>query len=230
MKKILQVAEKTLSLHSRLGKVSARMVKLVDTLVSGTSGRKAVQVRVLFRAQKKRESTDSRFFCAQAGAFSDPTPSPFRGRGVCRKAPVESTDSRFFCAQAAPFQTHPPAPSEEGEYVARLRWNLLILNIYHNGSNSRDSVPVWKDSENGLHFRTLVMPRLAMLTGMDGNQNRVETGSNCRQEHTRCLYCFNYELFRKSPWSFRPEKTDRKDQRLSVCCCIIDDCKMRVRS
>ena len=29
------------------------MVKLVDTLVSGTSGRKAVQVRVLFRALKK---------------------------------------------------------------------------------------------------------------------------------------------------------------------------------
>ena len=28
------------------------MVKLVDTLVSGTSGRKAVQVRVLFWAQK----------------------------------------------------------------------------------------------------------------------------------------------------------------------------------
>ena len=30
----------------------AQMVKLVDTLVSGTSGRKAVQVRVLFWAQK----------------------------------------------------------------------------------------------------------------------------------------------------------------------------------
>ena len=29
----------------------AQMVKLVDTLVSGTSGRKAVQVRVLFWAQ-----------------------------------------------------------------------------------------------------------------------------------------------------------------------------------
>ena len=28
------------------------MVELVDTLVSGTSGRKTVQVRVLFRAQK----------------------------------------------------------------------------------------------------------------------------------------------------------------------------------
>ena len=30
------------------------MVKLVDTLVSGTSGRKAVQVRVLFWALKKK--------------------------------------------------------------------------------------------------------------------------------------------------------------------------------
>ena len=29
------------------------MVKLVDTLVSGTSGRKSVQVRVLFWAQKR---------------------------------------------------------------------------------------------------------------------------------------------------------------------------------
>ena len=32
---------------------SAQMVKLVDTLVSGTSGRKAVQVRVLFWAQNE---------------------------------------------------------------------------------------------------------------------------------------------------------------------------------
>lgn len=30
------------------------MVKLVDTLVSGTSGRKTVQVRVLFRAHTKK--------------------------------------------------------------------------------------------------------------------------------------------------------------------------------
>ena len=58
----------------------------------------------------------------------------------------------------------------------------------------------------------------------------VEAGSNCRQEHTRFLYCFNYKLFRESPWSFRPEKTDRKDQRFSVCYCVIGDCKMRVRS
>ena len=35
-----------------LKKVSARMAKLVDALVSGTSVRKDVQVRVLFRAQK----------------------------------------------------------------------------------------------------------------------------------------------------------------------------------
>ena len=35
----------------------ARMAKLVDALVSGTSGRKAVQVRVLFRAQRKQVFT-----------------------------------------------------------------------------------------------------------------------------------------------------------------------------
>jgi hypothetical protein len=34
------------------------MVKLVDTLVSGTSGFTAVQVRVLFWALKKRGSCD----------------------------------------------------------------------------------------------------------------------------------------------------------------------------
>ena len=34
-------------------KTIAQMVKLVDTLVSGTSGRKAVQVRVLFWAHDK---------------------------------------------------------------------------------------------------------------------------------------------------------------------------------
>ena len=39
------------------------MVKLVDTLVSGTSGRKAVQVRVLFRAQKKTDANISLFLC-----------------------------------------------------------------------------------------------------------------------------------------------------------------------
>jgi hypothetical protein len=32
---------------------SAWMVKLVDTLVSGTSARKGVEVRVLFQAQQK---------------------------------------------------------------------------------------------------------------------------------------------------------------------------------
>ena len=127
MKKILQVAEKTLSLHSRLGKVSARMVKLVDTLVSGTSGRKAVQVRVLFRAQKKRESTDSRFFCAQAGAFP-PAPSE-EGEYVARLR-WNLLILAFFVPGRAPFQTQPPAPSEEGEYVARLRWNLLILAFF----------------------------------------------------------------------------------------------------
>ncbi len=50
--------------------MSARMVKLVDTLVSGTSGRKAVQVRVLFRAQKRSESRDSDLFCAM-GTLSE---------------------------------------------------------------------------------------------------------------------------------------------------------------
>jgi hypothetical protein len=34
-------------------KANARMVKLVDTLVSGTSERKLVQVRVLFRARRE---------------------------------------------------------------------------------------------------------------------------------------------------------------------------------
>ena len=50
--------------------LTARMVKLVDTLVSGTSGRKAVQVRVLFRAQKRSESRDSDLFCAM-GTLSE---------------------------------------------------------------------------------------------------------------------------------------------------------------
>jgi hypothetical protein len=36
------------------------MVKLVDTLVSGTSGRKTVQVRVLFWAHKSKRVKVSR--------------------------------------------------------------------------------------------------------------------------------------------------------------------------
>lgn len=55
---------------------------------------------------------------------------------------------------------------------------------YHNGSVSHDLAPVWKDSVV-CTFRTLVMLRQAVPTGMDGKQNRVEAGSNCRQEYTR---------------------------------------------
>ena len=40
-----------------LGALNARMVKLVDTLGSGSSGRKAVEIRVLFRASPFRLST-----------------------------------------------------------------------------------------------------------------------------------------------------------------------------
>ena len=39
---------------------NAQMVKLVDTLVSGTSGRKAVQVRVLFWAQVLNQKSEIR--------------------------------------------------------------------------------------------------------------------------------------------------------------------------
>ena len=38
------------------------MVKLVDTLVSGTSARKGVEVRVLFRAKKKPVPQGAGFF------------------------------------------------------------------------------------------------------------------------------------------------------------------------
>ncbi len=41
-------------------KQNARMVKLVDTLVSGTSDRKVVQVRVLFRALKYKLRIDKK--------------------------------------------------------------------------------------------------------------------------------------------------------------------------
>ena len=44
--------EKFLYLLRFKRKVNAQMVKLVDTLVSGTSARKGVQVRVLFWAPK----------------------------------------------------------------------------------------------------------------------------------------------------------------------------------
>ena len=48
----------------------ARMAKSVDALVSGTSGRKAVQVRVLFRALKKASQTCDAFFSAVLGTPS----------------------------------------------------------------------------------------------------------------------------------------------------------------
>lgn len=40
-------------IYFKFASLFARMVELVDTLVSGTSARKGVQVRVLFRVQKK---------------------------------------------------------------------------------------------------------------------------------------------------------------------------------
>ena len=43
-------------------KANARMVKLVDTLVSGTSDRKVVQVRVLFRAPKRVRNSSLFYF------------------------------------------------------------------------------------------------------------------------------------------------------------------------
>ena len=45
--------ELLLYLHRFKRKANAQMVKSVDTLVSGTSARKGVQVRVLFWAPKK---------------------------------------------------------------------------------------------------------------------------------------------------------------------------------
>lgn len=65
---------------------------------------------------------------------------------------------------------------------------MSMKTVHHNGSVSRDSVPLWKDSEGigkGLHFSNSCNAAPGMPTGMDGKQNRVEAGSNCRQEYTR---------------------------------------------
>ena len=69
------------------------MVKLVDTLVSGTSGRKAVQVRVLFRALKKVGGFPPTFFSARNrtgafGSFIHPLLNPPRWGGLGRFAPI----------------------------------------------------------------------------------------------------------------------------------------------
>ena len=52
----------------------AQMAELVDALVSGTSDRKIVQVRVLFWAQKKQ--TLVCFFCALTGTYFTRGPAP----------------------------------------------------------------------------------------------------------------------------------------------------------
>ncbi len=49
---------------------SARMAELVDALVSGTSGRKAVQVRVLFRAQNFQHIMFGSFFLIKTAVIS----------------------------------------------------------------------------------------------------------------------------------------------------------------
>ena len=46
-----EIKQKNVTSHPQIEK--ARMAELVDALVSGTSVRKDVQVRVLFRVQKK---------------------------------------------------------------------------------------------------------------------------------------------------------------------------------
>lgn len=69
------------------------MVKLVDTLVSGTSGRKAVQVRVLFRALKKVGGFPPTFLVPgtgpePSGSFIHPLLNPPRWGGLGRFAPI----------------------------------------------------------------------------------------------------------------------------------------------
>lgn len=59
-----------------------------------------------------------------------------------------------------------------------------MVTLYRNGSNFRDSVPVWKEV---CIFRPLVMPYKAMPTGMAGNQSNVETGATAsRNTHCSC--------------------------------------------
>ena len=86
-------------------KSSARMVKLVDTLVSGTSGRKAVQVRVLFRALKKVGGFPPTFFSVRNrtgafGSFIHPLLNPPQWGGLGRFAPIVAVlriDMGFTC-------------------------------------------------------------------------------------------------------------------------------------
>jgi hypothetical protein len=49
--------KKTVLLHPHTQSLFARMAELVDALVSGTSIRKGVQVRVLFRAQANQRKS-----------------------------------------------------------------------------------------------------------------------------------------------------------------------------
>ena len=49
--------------YFKFASLFARMVELVDTLVSGTSARKGVQVRVLFRVQKIKKEFEIKQDC-----------------------------------------------------------------------------------------------------------------------------------------------------------------------
>ena len=65
----------------------ARMVELVDTLVSGTSAFTSMEVRVFFRAIKKLRPVRAGFFYNQDGRgreLPEAPPSEYEGKGAGR--------------------------------------------------------------------------------------------------------------------------------------------------
>ena len=67
--------------YERFQTLIAQMVELVDTLVSGTSSRKAVEVQVFSWALEEPESQDFGSFLFLAHLGAEPLP---RGGGACR--------------------------------------------------------------------------------------------------------------------------------------------------
>ena len=142
------------------------MVKLVDTLVSGTSGRKAVQVRVLFRALKKVGGFPPTFFSARNrtgafGSFIHPLLNPPRWGGLGRFAPNQGRDSSLSRKGTLPYPLGFPGDPK------------FVHAFFRNGREMRKTVPLRKGLENEMR------PSIA-VTGED-SKCRNHNGSKSQE-------------------------------------------------
>ena len=116
-------------------KQNARMVKLVDTLVSGTSDRKVVQVRVLFRAQKRVRDSSLFYFTSVCCEFSYP-----------RQLQKWKHDGSFLCTaiisrfKYVPFKIHQICNSNvQFRLAIAAEMHALLINVFNISTRTHNT-------------------------------------------------------------------------------------------